>query len=473
MRSKAIMSVLLILLAAALIGGTTMAWFTDDAELDAAQLETGTLEIDADGSPKVTPMPERDIKNVNPGDCATVCWDIENIGSKRAELRVKLTGAWVDGSDASNVYFAPKPGSDWVMYEEDNGLYMYYTGGPLAGTYGDTEGGTAKLCVVVGFDGEGMGNEYQGLGYTLNGVAEAIQATNGAPEDMWPGFAEATAAGYSDAGLRDYFINGAGKDMPCYNGGEDPPPPAEYEVTLNVVTKDCEGNVVSSKVGGTVSGAGTYVDGASVTVGANAKQGYEFLGWSGDLSGTDTSKTFEITGDVTATATFKEICTPKKVKVTITPKLCGNKIAGTVEGFGSGTTKIYNVGDTVNLKAVPSAGYVFDKWDGYVTGGTNPTSFVVPNHDVTINANFKTAPKYTLTLTKNYNSYGTVTGGGQYAEGTNVSINATPGTYKVGWQTYNYKFVGWYDGNTLLSTSKTHTYTMPASNKTLQAKFSK
>ncbi|MES2923814.1 MAG: hypothetical protein V4819_19830 [Verrucomicrobiota bacterium] len=43
----------------------------------------------------------------------------------------------------------------------------------------------------------------------------------------------------------------------------------------------------------------TYPDGTSVTLTATAASGYEFLGWGGDLSGSETTITFNITGNTT------------------------------------------------------------------------------------------------------------------------------------------------------------------------------
>jgi hypothetical protein len=50
----------------------------------------------------------------------------------------------------------------------------------------------------------------------------------------------------------------------------------------------------------TLSPAGpTYADGTSVTLTATVQNGYEFLGWGGDLSGSETTRTFNITGNTT------------------------------------------------------------------------------------------------------------------------------------------------------------------------------
>jgi uncharacterized repeat protein (TIGR02543 family) len=75
-----------------------------------------------------------------------------------------------------------------------------------------------------------------------------------------------------------------------------------YTITLSV----------DPSAGGTVTGAGTYEDGASVTITATASDEYTFAGWySGDtkISG-NASYTFTATGDVTYTADFAAAPTP-------------------------------------------------------------------------------------------------------------------------------------------------------------------
>ena len=184
MRSKAMLSVLLILLAAALIGGATMAWFTDKTDLEAAEFTAGTLEISADG-PNESALPDRHVDNINPGDTVTVCWDIKNIGTKRAELRAHLDTEWLTAGLSNDVYtYALPADSDWVIYEEDGKTWFKYNAGPLAGTY-DGDGDTVKLCVEVVFDGPLMGNDFQGAKLEIGGEVEAVQTTNGAPEAVW------------------------------------------------------------------------------------------------------------------------------------------------------------------------------------------------------------------------------------------------------------------------------------------------
>ena len=69
------------------------------------------------------------------------------------------------------------------------------------------------------------------------------------------------------------------------------------------------------------------------------------------------------------------------------------------------------------------------------------------------------APKFMLTLNSNNDAYGSVSGGGEYASGTEVELKATP---KSG-----YEFVKWSDGDT----NATRTYTTTAAAETLTAEF--
>ena len=257
MKSRMLISLLVIALAAAAIGGATMAWFTAEANLeqDGEQVTftAGTVVVNVDEVPEITTMEDRSIDNVNPGDCATICWNILNEGTKRAELRVKVDSGWGDEVDEAEqvVFFAPTPDSGWVMYEdedEEGGLWLYYINGPVEPVSEEDEG--VKLCLVVGFDGPSMDNRYQGFDYSIGGTVYAVQASNGAPEDLW-GEAWTNVKNGEGLYVEDYFVNGRGASMPCWNGGTtdpdpEPTPPEldRFEVSqLKVGPKYSWGNV--------------------------------------------------------------------------------------------------------------------------------------------------------------------------------------------------------------------------------------
>lgn len=119
---------------------------------------------------------------------------------------------------------------------------------------------------------------------------------------------------------------------------------------------------------------------------------------------------------------------------------------GSFEGAG-----FYNDGEVVVVKAIAAEGYQFVKWDDDVV---EESRTIVVNDDVSHVATFKRidggntnlgsgARKFTLTVTSANTTQGTVTGGGTYTEGANVTITATA---KSG-----YQFEKWSDGNTSAS----------------------
>ena len=127
---------------------------------------------------------------------------------------------------------------------------------------------------------------------------------------------------------------------------------------------------------------------------------------------------------------------------------------GSVEGAG-----IYEKGTEVTLTPNPVAHHRFVNWTGYMTSTDNPLKFTIEG-DVALTANFEATPQWTITVTANDDSMGTVSGGGTYDEGAEVTITATPNA--------TYRFVKWSDDVT------DATRTFPAAEDlTLQAIFEK
>ena len=104
----------------------------------------------------------------------------------------------------------------------------------------------------------------------------------------------------------------------------------------------------------------------------------------------------------------------------------GGSVSTTGGTFASGTQ--------VSITATPNAGYSFSGWSNGSTA--NPLT-VTLNSNTTITANFQViVNSYTLTVTAGEG--GTVTGGGEYEEGTEVTITATAEE--------GFEFTGWSDG---------------------------
>ena len=83
----------------------------------------------------------------------------------------------------------------------------------------------------------------------------------------------------------------------------------------------------------------------------------------------------------------------------------------------------YNNGTKVTITATPNEGYRFIGWEGNIS--TNESLTVTLNSNQTYQALFELIPIYTLTVTTSEG--GTVSSeGGDYQEGTEVIITATP-----------------------------------------------
>ncbi len=108
-----------------------------------------------------------------------------------------------------------------------------------------------------------------------------------------------------------------------------------------------------------------------------------------------------------------------------------DKNQGAVTGDGD-----YLEGEEVNIVAKPNENYIFIKWDD---GNTNATRTITVTSDKTYTAYFE-LPKYNVSVISSDSEQGTVSGSGEYTNGTQVTIKATPKEY--------YEFTGWLDGNT-------------------------
>ncbi len=111
-----------------------------------------------------------------------------------------------------------------------------------------------------------------------------------------------------------------------------------------------------------------------------------------------------------------------------------DNIMGSVSGGGE-----FSSGETTEIFAMPNDGYLFSHWQDNDT--VNPRSITVTK-DAIYTAYFEEAIRYynVNVLSENEN-YGTTTGSGEYADGTNIEIMAIPNE--------GYTFIHWQDGDTI------------------------
>ena len=124
---------------------------------------------------------------------------------------------------------------------------------------------------------------------------------------------------------------------------------------------------------GTVSGGGTYEEGATIKISAYSNIGYKFVRWSDE--NTDNPRILTVTADLTLTAEFAKINIP-----TYTVMLTCNPEHGTVSGSG-----VYQVGETATLTATPKYGYKFVRWSD---GNTDNPRILTVTADLTLTAEF-------------------------------------------------------------------------------------
>ena len=90
-------------------------------------------------------------------------------------------------------------------------------------------------------------------------------------------------------------------------------------------------------------------------------------------------------------------------------------------------------------------------------------SFAMANTDLVYEAKYS-INSYTITLSKNISDAGTISGDGTYLYKENINLVATLNN--------GYSFLGWFDGDTKVSSDLEYSFTMPYNNLELEAKFS-
>lgn len=188
--------------------------------------------------------------------------------------------------------------------------------------------------------------------------------------------------------------------------------------TYTLSTNVANGNIVLSPPGG------TYFEGQVVIVNAKPYVGYEFVEWTGDLTGSENPTTLLMDADKSVTAVIQEIPAYS---------LSASGTNGSVSV--SPLKDTYDPGEAVIIYASANEGYRFAHWDGDLTGTENPTSILMTK-DYNIVAVFELIPpSYTLTIEAENGSVTLDPPGGIYEEGSEVTLTAVPDE--------GYQFVEW------------------------------
>lgn len=202
-KSRLLVSLMVIAMAAALIGGATMAWFTDSDEAEPITMTAGTLLIDMTELQLIEEFAEVDLEILNPGDTWAWEFEVENVGTKSfnwgiyacwqdiigqlnealdEEMRALLEEKGYGSDELSKVL-------EWEVYVDyGDGEELLVEGvlpeeGPVGAYMEPIAAGDdpVKVRIVALLPGEGTGNEYQGSTMKLALGVMAWQTTNGAP----------------------------------------------------------------------------------------------------------------------------------------------------------------------------------------------------------------------------------------------------------------------------------------------------
>ena len=318
---------LAVALVATLAGGATMAWFTDSAAVNDVTFSAGTLAIEADQS---IPVETTSFEIVNPGDAYCVGWEVENVGTKRAELRFDGVTSWgnfeLDSlADPAHIAICPNYQDDWkIAGNDEGGFAVYYTKGPVM------PGKKAKLVLVVAFDGPEMVNNFQEKTFALSGKFEAVQASHGAAEELW-GTDWKTAGSFD---LDGYFANYGSEDWPECCGDNN------NVTTYYTVTFDSKGGSAVDSI--------TVKEGNAIgTLPSPSKGGHTFAGW---FKGEDFINPFTETTAVYDNITIYAKWDENKVYHTVTVYVYPAGATGSVGVWDKEASSWAPLGSSVNVE---------------------------------------------------------------------------------------------------------------------------
>ncbi|MEG2541076.1 MAG: InlB B-repeat-containing protein, partial [Clostridia bacterium] len=217
--------------------------------------------------------------------------------------------------------------------------------------------------------------------------------------------------------------------------------------------------------------ANMVVDGKSeITLPTTTKEGYFFAGWFVD------NGTFNVRFNLAYIT-----ANPTKTSITVYAKWSVEEVVEqtyTVAFDSNGGSAVGNIviaaGNTIKLPTAPTkTGYSFVGW--FVDNNTFQIPFDLnyikanPNNTaITLYAKWNAEhvnEKSMLTLAKNIDEAGTISGGGEKNCGLTVTVSATTND--------GYVFDGWYDGSNKVSAEAVYQFTMPNDNLMLQAQWNK
>ena len=276
---------------------------------------------------------------------------------------------------------------------------------------------------------------YSGMGYVLNQIAASDEC------------ASKMAAAYYYDGNQGVFL---------YTESDIETRSDTYHVTSDVATIPENAYQVTLQKGTgiqSVSGAGSYTVGQSVTINATLATGYHWKGWTGTYQTTTKRYTFSMPGqDVSMTASAEINHSTLKV----------DPNGGTWNGSADVQSFSGDYGTTKSIPDPVRPGYTFAGWiksDGFHGSLNNAVYTFGADNGVTdvLTASW-TAKRYKVILQKG-TGIQSVSGAGSYTVGQSVKIDAVPAT--------GYHWKGWT--GTYETDTKQYMFSMPMQDVSMTA----
>ena len=201
-------------------------------------------------------------------------------------------------------------------------------------------------------------------------------------------------------------------------------------------------NGSESPVGsGTITGGGTFADGASATLIAAANAGYVFTNWTqgATVVSASPSYSFIVHADRTLVANFASVGANKAITTSALPPE-----GGTTSGDGA-----YALGSSATVIARANSGYKFSKWlvNGAQVSTSRTNTFTVTG-DRALVAKFK--PVYSVSVSAEPANAGAVEADPTYEPGDLAKLKAQPNS--------GYCFVNWTQNGTQVSTDPNYQF---------------
>lgn len=197
----------------------------------------------------------------------------------------------------------------------------------------------------------------------------------------------------------------------------------------------------------------------TVTADTSNNNCFQFKNWTknGVIVSTKAVYTFEVTEDVNLIANYEK----RKYNISLISNFPN---AGTLTG--GGTFQPNNCDTVITIKAQDNSCYVFKNWSengvifSYAPTYTINLKYYYPNNR-TLTAIFE-PKRYNITLAANPTNGGTVSGAGNFACDSMLTVKAK---IKTG-----YKFLNWMEGSSIVSTDSNYTFLISGA-RSLKANF--